>query len=68
MKYAVIQDNFFHEVWHFAVEADSLQEAIDRTAGRDPDKVEQMPLEEVSWERSHEASPEEWEELIGKEE
>ena len=62
-RYIIEQDNQVTETWFYAVEADSLDAAIEKTGDMEPHAMKSYPSEEVSYDDSHVATDEEWNSL-----
>jgi hypothetical protein len=62
-KYIIEQDNQVTETWFYAVEAESLDDAIEQTTGMKPHAIKSYPSEEATYDDSHEATDEEWNSL-----
>lgn len=59
-RFIIEQDNAATETWTFAVEAETLEEAIEKTSGMEPDRVATYYSDEVTYDDSHEATDSEW--------
>ena len=59
-RFIIEQDNETTETWTFAVEAETLEEAIEKTSGMEPDRVATYYSDEVTYDDSHEATDAEW--------
>jgi len=63
-KWIVEQDNQVTETWFYAVEADTMDEAIEKVADMEPHAIKSYPSEEVTYDDSHEATAKEWRSLL----
>jgi len=59
-KYIIEQDNQVTETWFYAVEADSLDEAIQKTNDMEPHAIKSYPSSEVTYADSHKSTDNEW--------
>lgn len=59
-RFIIEQDNIVTETWFYAVEAETLEEAIDKTTDMEPDHIATYDSGEVTYDDSHEATDSEW--------
>lgn len=62
-KYIIEQDNLMTATFYYAVEADSLEKAINKVFDMDHFAMETYPEGEVSYKDSHKATEAEWGEV-----
>jgi hypothetical protein len=59
-RFIIEQDNVTTETWTYAVEAETLEEAIEKTSDMEPVRIATYPSDEVTYDDSHEATDSEW--------
>ena len=59
-RFIIEQDNVTTETWTFAVEAETLEEAIEKTYDLEPDHIATYYSGEATCDDSHEATDSEW--------
>jgi len=59
-RFIIEQDNVTTETWKYAVEAETLEEAIEKTSDMEPDRIDTYHSDEVTYDDSHEATDSEW--------
>ena len=59
-RFIIEQDNIVTETWFYAVEAETLEEAIDKTTDMEPDHIATYDSGESTYDDSHEATDAEW--------
>jgi len=59
-KFIIEQDNIVTETWFYAVEAETLDDAIDKTVNMKPDYIKTFSSDEADYDDSHEATDAEW--------
>jgi hypothetical protein len=62
-RWIIEQDTQVIETWRYAVEAETLEEAIEKTMNMDPHEIARYPNDECSYDDSHEADYAEWTKL-----
>jgi len=59
-RFIIEKDNVTTETWKYAVEAETLEEAIEKTSDMEPDRIDTYHSDEVTYDDSHEATDSEW--------
>lgn len=59
-RFIIEQDNVTTETWTYAVEAETLEEAIEKTSDMEPDHIDTYYSGEATYDESHEATDSEW--------